>query len=168
MNRSIRWLGVALALAGVAFAVGYFRPTEEKRIRKVIGGLAQDATFTGSEGNIARIAKIQSIGSRLTVDVELHLEQVLPIEFAVTGRDAIQSLLMTGAPQLGSIEVQVHDVGVTLTSETEAQVSMTASAKTGGRKGEFTAQEFDIRLVKQEGVWRIRRVEAVAGFRRAR
>jgi len=168
VNRSIRWLLVALVLAGVAFAFWYFRPTEEKRIRKVIGGLAKDATFTGSEGNIARIAKIQSIGSRLTVDVELHVDQVLPIESALTGRDALQSLLMAAAPHVGAVEIQVHDVGVTLTSDTEAQVSMTASAKTGGRKGEFTAQEFDIRLLKQEGAWRIRRVEAVAGFRRAR
>jgi hypothetical protein len=168
MNRSMRWLLGVLVLIGVALGVWYTRPTEEKRIRKVIRGLAQDATFTGSEGNIARIAKIQSIGSRLTVDVELHLDQVLPIESAVTGRDAIQGLLMAGAPNAGAVEVQVHDVGVNLTSETEAQVSMTASAKTGGRKGEFTAQEFDIRMVKQEGAWRIRRVEAVAGFRQAR
>ena len=167
MNRTIRWVGLGLAMVGVAFAVWYFRPTEEKRIRKVIGGLARDATFTGSEGNISRLAKIQSLGSRLTVDVELHLDQVLPIDSAVTGRDAIQSLLMT-APHVGAVEVQVHDVGVTLTSDTEARVSMTASAKTGGRKGDFNAQEFDIRMVKQEGTWRIRRVEAVAGFRRAR
>ena len=168
MNRTIRWVGVGLAMVGVVFAVWYFRPTEEKRIRKVIGGLAQDATFTGSEGNISRIAKIQSIGSRLTVDVELHVDQVLPIESALTGRDAIQSLLMAFVPQVGAVEVQVHDVGVTLTSDTEARVSMTASAKTGGRKGEFTAQEFDIQMAKQEGAWRIRRVEAVAGFRRPR
>lgn len=168
MNRTIRWLGLALAMVGVAFAVWYFRPTEEKRIRKVISGLAQDATFTGSEGNLSRLAKIQSLGSRLSADVELHVDQVLPIESALTGRDAILSLLMAAAPQVGAVEVQVHDVGVSLTSDTEARVSMTASAKTGGRKGEFNAQEFDIRMVKLEGTWRIRRVEAVAGFRRPR
>jgi hypothetical protein len=167
MNQGVRWLLVVLGVVGLGYLGWLNRPTDERRIRKVIEGMAGDATFTGGEGNISRIAKIESLGNRFAVDAELHVDPVLPIESAVTGRDAIKGLLMMGTPQLGSVEVKVHDVQVTVTGDTEARVSMTASAKFGGKRGDFTAQEFDIRMVKTEGKWLVRRVDVVAGFRRS-
>jgi hypothetical protein len=167
MNRSIRWLLVLLVVAGAGFGIWYNLPSEEKRIRKTIEGMARDATFTGGEGNLSRLAKVESLSSRFAVDAELHVDQVLPVESALSGRDAIKGLMMAAAPHLGAVDVQVHDVRVTLGGEGEARVSMTASAKTGGKRGDFTAQEFELKMVRVEGKWLVRRLEAVAGFRKA-
>lgn len=163
MKRLAPWLAtVAVALAWLAFS----RPTDEDRVRRVIEGMARDASFSGNEGNLARIAKVESIASAFTDDAELHIDQVLPIESSISGRDAIKGMLLAGAPQVRSVEVKVHDVQVTLEDDIKARAVLTASARTGGAKGEFTAQEFEFRLVRVEGQWRVRRIDAVLGFRR--
>lgn len=167
MNTLLRWLAGIAVVLGIVGVVWITRPSEERRIRKVITGMAANASFSGGEGNISRLAKIEGLGNAFAVDAEIHVDQVLPIDSALSGRDAIKGLLMAAAPQAGAVEVKVHDLGVTVTSDSEARVSMTASAKTGGRQGEFTAQEFDIQMVKVEGRWLVRRVDAVAGFRKA-
>ena len=163
MKRLVPWLAaVAIALAWLTLS----RPTDEDRVRRVIEGMARDASFTGHEGNLARIAKVESITSAFTEDAELHLDQVLPIEASLSGREAIKGMLMAGAPQVRSVEVKVHDVQVTLEDDDKARAILTASARNGGSKGEFNAQEFEFRLVRREGSWRVRRIDAVLGFRR--
>ena len=163
MKRLIPWIVVA-ALAAAWLAWG--RTTDEDRVRRVIEGMARDASFTGNEGNIARVAKVESLVSAFTQDAELHVDQVLPVEASISGREAIQGMLMAGVPHVRSIRVQVHDVQVTLENQDHARAVLTASASAGGGKGDFNAQEFEFRLVRHEGRWRVRRVEAVLGFRR--
>lgn len=160
-----RWVGIVLV---VLMAAGAWRfwPSEEKRVRRVIVGLAEDASFTAGEGNISRIAKVNAIANRFTTDAELHVDQVVRVETALRGRDTIQGLLMAAAPLMGAVQVEVHDVQVTLGGDDTAQVIMTASAKTGGRQGDFNAQEFELQMRKVEGVWLIARVEAVLGYRK--
>ncbi len=162
---SARWIG--LFLVGL-MALGAWRlwPNEERRVRRVIEGLAQDASFTGGEGNISRIAKVNAIANRFTVDAELHVDQVVRVESALRGRETIQGVLMVAAPAMGAVQVDVHDVQVRLGGDDTAQVTMTASAKTGGRQGDFNAQEFELQMRKVEGKWLIARVEAVLGYRR--
>lgn len=159
---------VGLILVGLV-AVGAWRwwPNEEKRVRRVIEGLAQDASFSAGEGNISRMAKVNAISNRFTTDAELHVDQVLRLDWAVRGRDTIKGMLMAAPPLKGAVQVDVHDVQVTLGGDDTAQVIMTASAKTGGRLGgDFNAQEFELRMRKVEGVWLIARVEAVLGYRK--
>jgi hypothetical protein len=155
-----------LALALVAAWVTWGRATEEDRVRRVIEGMARDASFTGKEGNLSRIAKVESITAAFTPDAELHIDQVVPVESAITGREVIKGMLLAGLPSVRAIRVQVHDVKVTIEDEDKARAVLTASASAGGSKGEFNAQEFEFRLVRVEGAWRVRRIEAVLGFRR--
>lgn len=167
MNPTIRWGATVAVIVGAALIAWRSMPSEEARVRKAVEAMARAATFSGSEGNFAKLAKVETIASGFHPDAEIHVDQVLPIDAALRGRDAIKSVLMAGAPQVGSVTVDVHDVQVVLGGPGEAQVSLTASAKTGGARGDFTAQEFDLRMEKVEGKWLVRRLEAVAGFRRA-
>lgn len=164
MNRN-RWIGLVLMMGMAAWFV-LSRPSEETRVRRVIEGMARDASFNGREGNLSKIAKIESISAAFTEDAELHVEQVVPLESSVQGREAIRGMLMAGAPFVGAVDVKVHDVQVTLGAEGEARAVLTASVRTGGGKGEFNAQEFEFRMARIEGRWRVRRIEAVLGFRR--
>ena len=162
MKRLLPWL-LGLALIGGWLVWG--RTTEEDRVRRVIQGMARDASFTGSEGNIARLAKVESLAAAFTPDAELHVDQVVPIESAVTGRDVIKGMLLASLPAIRAVRVEVHDVQVTLESDDAARAVLTASARAGGGKGEFNAQEFEFRLARVEGQWRVRRIETVLGFR---
>ena len=161
----VRWVVVALVMAALTVWV-LNRPSEEARVRRVIEGMARDASFKGREGNLSKIAKIESIAAAFTENAELHVDQVVPLESSVQGREAIRGMLMAGAPFVGAVDVKVHDVQVTLGAEGEAKAVLTASVRTGGGKGEFNAQEFEFRMVRMEGRWRVRRIEAVLGFRR--
>jgi hypothetical protein len=162
-----RWIWMVL-VAGVALGAWRMWPSEEKRVRRVIEGLAKDASFTSGEGNISRISKVNSIAERFTVDAELHVDQVVPVDAALRGRDTIQGLLMAAVPLMGAVQVDVHDLQVTMGEEGTASAILTASAKTGGKRADFNAQEFELRLRKVEGVWLIARVEAVLGYRKPR
>jgi len=165
LNRSIRWLLVAAVVAAVGGLAWNFRPTEEKRIRKAIGGLAADATFSGREGNFAKIAKIESLAGRFTEDADIRIDQVVPIDAGLHGRESIRQVLGAGMPLLGSIKVQVHDLRVEMLDELTAKAVLTASAQAGGQR-DIAAQEFELRMVKQRGRWLVGRVEAILGYRR--
>ena len=163
MRRLLPWV---VALGMVAAGLAWFRTTDEARVRRVIEGMARNASFTGNEGTFARVAKIESIASAFTEDAEIHIDQVVPVESSLAGRETIKGLLLAGLQQVRSLDVKVHDVQVTLGDADTARAVLTASARAGGSKGEFNAQEFEFRLVRREGSWRVRRIEAVLGFRR--
>lgn len=165
MRRPLPWI-LAAAVAAAAAWLAWGRTTEEDRVRHVIESMARDASFKGNEGNIARMAKVQAIAKAFTEDAELHIDQVVPVESSIAGREVIQGMLLAGMPHVRSVEVKVHDVQVTLEDDGKARAILTASARTGGTQGEFNAQEFEFRLVLQEGQWRVRRIEAVLGYRR--
>ena len=166
MNRISRRLMIVVVLAGLAGLVWRLWPNEETKIRQTIQGMAADATFTGHEGNFAKLAKIQSLSGRFAEDAEFHVDQIIPIEAALKGRESIRQVLTAGAPYLGAVTVQIHDLQVQLADGVTATALLTASAKTTGQKGEFNAQEFELKMVKREGRWLVGRVEAVLGYRK--
>jgi hypothetical protein len=165
MNRSIRLLLVAAVAAAVGCLVWNYWPTEEKRVRKAIVGMAADATFTGKEGNFAKLAKIESLAGRFTEDADIRVDQVVPIDPGLHGRESIRQVLGAGLPFLGSVRVQVHDLRVEMIDDTSAKAVLTASAQAGGQK-DLSAQEFELRMVKQKGRWLVGRVEAILGYRK--
>ncbi len=166
MSRSSRWLMIGVVLAGLAGIAWRLWPNDERKIRQTILGMAADATFTGHEGNFAKLGKIGSIAGRFAEDAEVHLEQVLPLDGPLKGRETIRQMLTAGAPYMGAVTVQVYDLQVQLVDDVSATALLTASAKTTGKKGEFDAQEFELRMVKREGRWLVGRVEAVLGYRK--
>lgn len=165
MNRSIRLLLGVAAVAAAVVLVWNLRPTEEKRIRKAIAGMASDATFTGREGNIAKLAKIESLAGRFTEDAEIHVDKVLPLESGLRGRESIRQVLGAGMAYLKAVRVQVHDLTVEVVDDTHARARLTASAQGGGQH-DFSAQDFELGMEKRQGRWLVGRVEAVLGYRK--
>jgi hypothetical protein len=166
MKNVMRSLGFAVLAALIGYGAWAAWPTEEKRIRKAILGMADDATFTGREGNFAKLAKVESLSGRFAVDADIRVEQVVNIDAGLHGRESIRQVLTAGLPLIGSMSVEVHDLQVEVGDEPTAKAKLTASAKAGGGKGDLSAQEFELDLTKVEGKWLIRRLEAVLGYRK--
>ncbi len=165
MNRSIRLLVAATVVAAAVGLAWHFWPSEENRIRKAIGGMAADATFSGKEGNFAKMAKIESLAGHFTEDADIRVDKVVDLDSGLHGRESIRQVLTAGMPFIGALKVQVHDVTVEIVDETHAKALMVASAQGGGQK-DIAAQEFQLKMVKEKGKWLVGAVEAVLGYRK--
>ena len=160
-----RIIGLLLLAALAGLAVLWW-PTETRRITKLVEQLALDGSFKPSEGNFLRLAKVQSVTGRFTEDAVLRFESLGISEHEYDGRDAIRALMLLAQGLPTGLDIKVTDIDVTLGPlPTEARVNLTASANSGKQEG-FTAQEFLLQLVKREGKWLIRSVEAVKTLRR--
>jgi hypothetical protein len=84
----------------------------------------------------------------------------------VRGRDTLLGIIANLAPQTGPMRVAVTDVHVKLLSDTTADVALTATIERTTTTGERTldAREFSLEMIR-EGLWRIRRVNAVDTLR---
>ena len=84
----------------------------------------------------------------------------------ISGRDEVRQLAAAALRLPGGLEVQVFDPVVTLGPQPDlARVHLTATA-TSGRQEAFSAQEFEFRLVKQDGHWLVRELNTVRTLRR--
>jgi hypothetical protein len=166
MSAGFRRVFALLCVAGVAGLLALWWPTEARRITKLVEQLAQDVSFRTTEGNLLRLAKVQSATGRFTEDAVILFETLGIPEREAVGRDAIHAALLIAQGLPGGLDIRLTDVDVTLGPQPdEARVNLTASASSGRMEG-FTAQEFLLHLVKREGKWLIRRVEAVKTLRR--
>lgn len=166
MSTGFRRIFALLCMATVAGLLGLWWPTDTRRITKLVEQLAQDVSFRTTEGNLLRLAKVQAVTGRFTEDAVIRFETLGIPEREAVGRDAIHAALLIAQSWPGGLDIRLTDVDVTLGPQPdEARVNLTASANSGRTEG-FTAQEFLLQLVKREGKWLIRRVEAVKTLRR--
>jgi hypothetical protein len=161
MRRGLKWLLILALLGACGWAVWAMRPNEARRIRETIRQLAKDASFSPNDGNIARLAKVEGLLSRLTEDAELLMDGVGFPARSLSGRDEMREVALAtrGLPE--GLAVEVYDVVVTLDGDpTEARAALTVTARSGSSEL-IAAQEFELGLVKRDGRWLVRRIEPV-------
>jgi hypothetical protein len=157
MKWAFRWVLFA-ALGGAAWALW---PNEAHKVRKGLEALAADVSFSPRDGNLARLASIEAVTSRLTADAELQVDSAGFAARTLSGREEIREVVAASRGLEGGIQIQLFDIVVTLgPDEHEAKAALTASARSGGTEL-VAAQEFVFELRKQEGRWRVRRIQAV-------
>jgi hypothetical protein len=157
----MKWLFRAALLAAIGWAIWAVWPNDARQIRKVIGQLAADVSFSPRDGNIARLASIEATVAHLTADAELQVDTAgLPAR-TLTGREEIREVVGMSRRAEEGIQVEVFDIVVTLgPGEGEASAALTASARSGATEL-VAAQEFVFRLRKVERRWRVQRIQAV-------
>jgi len=169
MKRAILWLLVLTILAGALLGIRAIYFSDEARVRRTIRGLLVDVSFKAGTGNIAKAAKFNRITGRLTDDFTISVEQVVPKAPEMQGQSEIRAAIQFILTQFKWCDVTVHDVVVkpVAAGEREARAAMTISVATSEPGAEITAQEFDVKLRKnQEGKWQLSRVSAVPTLKR--
>lgn len=157
----MKWVLRGLLFVALGWAAWAMWPNEARKIRKVIEQLAADVSFSSGAGNLAKLASIEAVTSRLTVDAELQVDTAGFPARTLTGRDDIREVVALSRSVEGGIQIQLFDIVVTLgPGENEAKAALTASAKSGGTEL-IAAQEFVFQLRKQDGRWLVRRIQAV-------
>lgn len=162
----VHW-GVAV---GLLLGLGLWKrealfPSEATRIRNALVQLANDASFSPSEGNIGAVRRVSAVADRFASDASIEVDVLGSGSFQITGRDEVQQRLMAARRFVRKLVLQFHDVVIDLgTDGTTASVHLTATADAVGEgryQGGFDALEFELGLRKVEGRWQIERLRTI-------
>lgn len=155
------YLALLAAVVLVGLCVYLMMPQDERLIRKHLTSLAE--TLDKEEGESALVAAVtaKSIAGFFTRDASIH---VGPPVGTLQGHQAITASAIRARPALAQATFAFKDVGVTLNSESLAEVEATVELKATHRTGEKDYQVRELRLVlsKVDGDWLISQVETVA------
>ncbi len=155
---------IVLFLAVVA--LGYWLwtvifPNPEKVIRKRLDKVATLVSFTGKEGNIAKIANIEQLTGYFAADIEIIVDTPAQSQHTLSGRDELRQAALGVRNMLSGLNVEFLDQTITFNADkTEATVSLTGRARVPGDR-DLLVQELKFTLRKMDGDWLIVRIETV-------
>lgn len=153
-------LGAALAALGLWLWFLLF-PTPETVIRKRLAKVAELATFSSHESQLARIASVQQFTDLFSPGIEINVATPTQSRQIVSGRDDLSEKMLGLRMALGGLKVQFLDPNITLDAgKTEATVTLTAHARVTGDR-DALVQEMKFFLHKINGDWLIIRIETL-------
>jgi hypothetical protein len=137
-----------------------FFPSPEEVIRKRLGALAEAASFSSSEGLIAKAWNASALGEFLTPDVQIALD-VPGAQHTFSGRDEVMQAVVGARSQGGSLSVGFPDMRVNVAPDkSSAIVYLTAKGKVSGQK-DIYLMELRLRMTRIKRDWFIEQVETV-------
>jgi hypothetical protein len=153
----------ALAVIIVAVAVWAwltFFPGPEHAIRKRLGEVAQLASFSGREGELAIPINAQKLTSFFTPDAEISVD-VPELRQKFSGQDQLFKAAMAVRSTLLSLKVEMLDINITFAPDkTSAVANVTLKVRANGDR-DFVPQEVKFTLKKVKGQWLIQEAETV-------
>lgn len=160
-----RWL-VRLILTAALVAVGFWLwnavfPKPEKIIRKRLARVAQLASFSSKQGNIAMLTTVSSLMEFFTTDVEIVVDAPDVGEWSETGRESLRNLALAARNKFDSLQVSFLDMNVVVAPDQQsATVDLTVRVSMP-REKDFLVHEMKFTLRNSEGAWRISKIETV-------
>jgi hypothetical protein len=158
----LRYVIIALIVVGLGlFAVVYFSPSEEKRVRKQVDLLSEYVSKDPDENAIAMAHKMQKLGSLFGDSCELKIA----VEFlsGTYTREEIASYAARARARFSKLSLEFLDLEVTFPEHEVAKVSLTARLIGRTRAGEQMREtrELDCLLKKIERKWFFNDIEVV-------
>jgi hypothetical protein len=162
----LKRLALLLALAALAWWLyGVLFPAPEKLIRQRLGKIAELASFTGKEGNLARVAAVTQLVDCFAPTVQVRVDSPAHAEHTFSGKEEIREVLLGVRANLRALEVKFRDPQVTLNSDrTAALAHLTAEARIGTDR-ELFVQEMKFGLERVDGKWLVAQIETVRTLR---
>ena len=150
---------LALIIAGGVWAWRVFFPSPEQVIRHRLAELAQAASYSGKEGDLARVINSEKFASFFSPDVRVTVDVPGRSQQTFNGRDEMMQAAMVARALTGSLQVEFVDVNLDLPPpKVLAVANLTAKAKVAG---ELQVQELKVTFRKNGRDWLINRVETV-------
>ncbi|HXT10760.1 MAG TPA: hypothetical protein VN873_04290 [Candidatus Angelobacter sp.] len=136
-------------------------PTPEKVIRSRLNAFAKTISFEAGSGMISKTYSAQKAAGFFTTNVDVELNLAGYETVTLHGRDEVLQIAMASRSRLTALKVEFPDMNITLAPDGQtAKVNLTAKA-TMPEERDISAQEFDFKLKKVNGVWLIDHVETV-------
>ena len=160
-----------LILLGVLVALGFWIwtllfPSPEKVIQNRLVKLAKLGSFGSNEGNIARVANIERMGTFFDEDIEVVIDVPGAEAHTFTRREELQQAAMQARSVLSGLQVEFPDIHITLAPDKHSAVAdVTLKAKVSGQS-DLIVQELSIAFKKVDRAWLISRIETVRTLQR--
>jgi len=150
----------ALAALGIWLWFG-LSPRPEKIIRQRLTQLARKASFSASEGNLARLAAAEDIAAYFATNVEVDINVPGRVQHTLMGRAEIQQAALGARERLTGLTIQLPDINITVAPDKQSAVAdLTLEASIAGDHDSIV-QEMKFTFQKTEDGWLITRVETV-------
>jgi hypothetical protein len=155
-----------LVLLVVLVAIGYwlwtvFFPNPQKAIRNRLVKAAHLASFSAGQGNISRVAAIESLGNYFTEEIEIKFDVPNYESHTFNRRDELLQAAMAARGAISSLKVDFPDIKVDIDpNQQSATAEVTLRADINGEK-DAVIQELRIYLKKADGNWLIYRLDTL-------
>ena len=148
-------------LGGIAFAIWYyFFPPPERIIRQNLEGLAAEVSES-PQGNIARVANVNSISSYFHPEVVLDLQGFGRGIEVISSRGELQRMAMAARQNVESLNVKFNNVHIQVAEDGQsARVNLTAVVRIDTMQ-DPAVQDINVRFENHEGDWLIRSIQPV-------
>lgn len=161
MRIALRVVFILLIVALGWWLYTVFFPSPETVIRKRLQSVAELASFSNKEGNIAMVANVSQLVGRFSTTVEVQVDSPARAQHTFSGKDEIQTALLAVRRELRGLDVQFLDPKIVVNADkTAAEVHLTAEARVTGDRDTFI-QELKVGFEKVERDWLIARIETV-------
>jgi len=148
-----------IAAAIVAWRVLF--PNPERQVHNRLVALAKAASFSGGDGNFAKLAYGNRVADFFAPDIEVDLGAAAGQTLRASGRDDLLEKLMVGRAALDWLKVEFLDISVTVAPDRQSAIADLAGKATSSKEKDFFVQEMKFTLKKIGGRWLIVRVELV-------
>jgi len=154
---------LAAALAGAGyFAYTKSSPTgEDAAVRSRLSEVAETVSIKADAGNIARGLMMEKLPRFFTKDCEIKVSIRAVGSHTLSGRSDIASAARYVFEMKGGLEFKFHDMIVTFDEEKKSATVTLTSTLEMTADNTLSAQEFEFKLVKEDGVWLIDRAKTV-------
>ena len=160
--RRLGLFAILLVFVGVAVWLGMrLSASPERQIRTRMADLQRLVSFRVSDGNLAKLASLEKLGSLFTKDAEILVDAPGVPRATLSGRDSIMQAAAGARQAVGDLKVEFLDVTVMLAEDQQSAVVETiAKARELGEK-DFWIQEVRFKWIQTEEGWLISLVETV-------
>ena len=136
-------------------------PGPEKVIHQRLIKLARTASFAPGEGNLSKLAAVESVASYFATNVEVDINVPGRVQHTLLGRAEIRQAALGARERLRGLQVTFPDVTVTVAPDKQSAVAdVTIEVHIAG-DSDTVVQEMKFTFQKTEDGWLIRRVETV-------
>jgi hypothetical protein len=155
---------ILLALAAVLclyFLYQHFFPNEPRLIQKRLAALADCVSVSENPSAVANLAAGERLRDFFTSDLQVEVDVPASGRVTLSGRAEIIEAALAMRAQLGGLKAQFLDVNVTVEAGGQTATAHLTARATRPGDPDFFVQEMKLRLRKDEGRWRVFRVETI-------
>lgn len=166
MKNVLRLISLIVVIALGYWAWTFFHPDPQKIIRQRLHKLADLASFDPGEGNFARVASVEKMGSYFTDNAEVDIDIPGVEHHVLNGRAELTQAAMVARSSVNGVNAELFDINLEMGPNNQsAMADLTLKAKVGGEK-DAVIQELKFTLKKINGDWLVSRVATVQTLKR--
>lgn len=155
---------IAIVVCGVgilliaALVVKSCLATEEGRIRGQLDQLAELATFSDGQSQLAMVGRARRVGDLFSEDCEVSVQGTRGLAAGLQGRKAVTQAMLSAQSQLGSLDVRIFDPTIRLNQEQNAAIVEARVQVATDREGYSGVEAVRFDLLLTEDGWLFVRV----------